>query len=298
MQNVLTLIAGLPSALRDSRVIAAAIGVLAEAGCRVGSVAWLGPDRACDIPFEGLDPAAAEKAVRARLAGLAVDLAAQNAAGRRKRILVADMESTIITRELLDELATTLGLSDRIAPITARSMRGEIEFAQSLRERVAFLAGQPESVLAPVAQRIELMAGARLLVRTMRAAGAYTALVSGGFDCYAAIAAEACGFEEFHANRLEISDSRMTGRVAEPILDRNGKRAILQRLAETRGIPLEATAAIGDGANDFAMLQAAGLGVAFRGKPALAAAARFRLDHSDLTGLLYLQGYRSQEFRE
>ena len=142
------------------------------------------------------------------------------------------------------------------------------------------------------------MPGARLLVGTMRAAGAYTALVSGGFDCYAAVAAGACGFEEFHANRLEISDGRLTGRVAEPILDRNGKRAILQRLAEVRGIPLEATAAIGDGANDFAMLQVAGLGVAFRGKPALAAAARFRLDHSDLTGLLYLQGYRSQEFRE
>ena len=153
-------------------------------------------------------------------------------------------------------------------------------------------------MLAPVARRIELMAGASILVRTMRAAGAYTALVSGGFDCYAAIAAKACGFEEFHANRLEISDGRMTGRVAEPILDRNGKRAILQRLAETRGFPLEATAAIGDGANDFAMLEVAGLGVAFHGKPALAAAARFRLDHSDLTGLLYLQGYRSREFRE
>src|SRR5206468_12367511 len=167
-----------PSSILDPRTIAAATGVLAQAGAHVGAVDWLAPDRACDIPFEGLHPAAAEKIVRARLGRLVIDLAVQNAAGRRKRILVADMESTIVTRELLDELAATLGLSDLIAPITARSMQGEIEFAQSLRERVALLAGQPEAALAPVAARIELTPGARRLVRTMRAAGAYTALVS------------------------------------------------------------------------------------------------------------------------
>jgi phosphoserine phosphatase len=132
----------------------------------------------------------------------------------------------------------------------------------------------------------------------MRAAGARTVLVSGGFDCFAAVAAKACGFDEFRANRLVIVDGKITGRVVEPILDRNGKRAILEQLAAAGGIPRQATAAIGDGANDIAMLQAAGLGVAFHGKPAVAAAARFRLDHSDLTGLLYLQGYRSHEFKE
>ena len=208
------------------------------------------------------------------------------------------MESTIITAELLDELAAFLGIADKIAPITARSMRGEIEFAQSLRERVSLLAGQPDTVLESVVKRIELMPGARRLVQTMRAGGAYTALVSGGFDHFAAIVAKTCGFDEYHANRLVIVGGKITGQIAEPILDRDGKANMLKRLAANRGIALESTAAIGDGANDIAMLQAASLGVAFHGKPAVAAAARYKLEHSDLTGLLYLQGYRSRDFRE
>ena len=298
MQHVLTLIAGSRVLGFDDHAVSTLCTPLIEAGAIVGSPIWLEPKLACDIPFDGVEPAAAERAVRQRLGGRAIDLVAQSASGRRKKILVADMESTIVTGELLDELAASLGMSARIAPITARSMRGEIEFAQSLRERVSLLAGQPDAVLESVVERIELMPGARRLVRTMRAAGAHTALVSGGFDCFAAIAAKACGFDEYQANRLVIASGRITGEVAEPILDRDAKRAILERLAAAGGIPLESTAAIGDGANDIAMLQAAGLGVAFHGKPAVAAAARYRLDHSDLTGLLYLQGYHSREFKE
>lgn len=297
MKSVLTLIAG-PVAGMTDEAVAPAIAALGEAGAEVGAVAWLAPGAACDIPFEGIEPATAERAVRERLDGAPVDLAAQGAAGRRKKLLVADMESTIITRELLDELGAMIGLGPRIQPITARAMRGEIDFAGALRERVALLKGQPASLLQRVAARIELTPGARPLVQTMRAHGAYTGLVSGGFDCFTSLAAAACGFDEHHANRLMIAQGRLEGRVAEPILDRAGKQHLLENLVAQRGIALADAAAVGDGANDIPMIQAAGLGVAFRGKPAVAAAARFRLDHADLTGLLYLQGYKREEFRE
>ena len=298
MQSVLTLIAGSSGSILDAQTVTAVSAALAGAGAHIGSVDWLEPNRACDIPFEGVDLTMAQRIARDRLGTAAIDLAAQAAAGRRKRLLVADMESTIITAELLDELAAFLGIADKIAPITARSMRGEIEFAQSLRERVSLLAGQPDTVLESVVKRIELMPGARRLVQSMRAGGAYTALVSGGFDRFAAIVAKTCGFDEYHANRLVIAGGKITGQIAEPILDRDGKANMLKRLAANRGIALESTAAIGDGANDIAMLQAASLGVAFHGKPAVAAAARYKLEYSDLTGLLYLQGYRSRDFRE
>jgi phosphoserine phosphatase len=298
MQNVLTLIEGSRTPSLDEHVLSTLCAPLVAAGAIVGSPIWLEPGVACDVPFEGMEPILVERIIRQKLGDAAIDVAAQSAVGRRKKILVADMESTFITAELLDELAASLGIADRIAPITARSRRGEIEFAQSLRERVGLLTGQPVAVLETVTARIELMAGARPLVQTMRAEGAYTALVSGGFDCFAAIVAKACGFDEYHANRLGVANGRITGQVAEPILDRSGKADILRRLAANHGIPLESTAAIGDGANDIAMLQAAGLGVAFHGKPAVAAAAGYRLEHSDLTGLLYLQGYRSRDFKE
>ena len=298
MQHVLTLIAGSRTLGLDHHAVSALCAPLIEAGAIVGSPIWLEPGVACDIPFEGAEPAIAERLVRDRVGAAPLDVAAQNASGRRKMLLVADMESTIVTGELLDELAAVAGVSAQIVPITARSMRGEIDFAQSLRERVALLAGQPRTLLGRVAEHIEFTPGALRLVRTMRGAGAYTALVSGGFDCFAAAVAKECGFDEFQANRLIITGRQIAGRVAEPVLDQNSKRVILERLAADNGIPLEAAAAVGDGANDIPMLQAAGLGVAFRGKPAVTAAARFRLDHSDLTGLLYLQGYHSHEFKE
>ena len=225
-----------------------------------------------------------------------MDLAIQPAEGRRKRLLLADMESTIVTRELTDELATLAGMGEAITAMTAASMRGEVDFADSLRARIAMLRGQPAALLKQVKDLVELTPGARALVQTMKAHGARTALVSGGFDCFAAIAAAACGFDELHANRLVIVEGRLAGEVVEPILDRLAKRATLERLATALDIAPADAAAVGDGANDIPMLEAAGLGVAYHGKPVVAAAARFRLDHADLTGLLYFQGYRAQEF--
>jgi phosphoserine phosphatase len=298
VSNVLTLIGGantseaMPSFVDQSRV------ALHTLGARVLATDWLCPGQACDILFEGIDVTAAKEAVRASLALAQVDIAVQPLAGRRKRLLVADMESTIITRELIDELARLAGLGSRIAEITGRSMRGEVDFAQSLRERVAMLAGAPADLLTRVKELIELMPGARKLVQTMKAAGARTVLVSGGFDHFAAIAAERCGFDEYRANHLEVAQGRIVGKVAEPILDRAGKRATLERIAKEHSLTLKACAAVGDGANDIDMLQSAGLGVAFHAKPAVAAAARFRLDHADLTGLLYLQGVRSEDIKE
>lgn len=295
MAQVLTLIAGAGTELEEP-VIAAARATLKEAGAEPAPLSWLAPGIACDIPFAGAEGRAVEAALRPRLEGLPVDLAAQPASGRRKRLLVADMESTIVTRELTDELAVLAGMGERIAAMTAASMRGEVDFAASLRERIALLAGQPARLLERVKDLIELSPGAHTLVQTMKAHGARTALVSGGFDVFTAVAAAACGFDEHHANRLVLKNGALTGEIGEPILDRSAKQAILARLAAALGATPADAAAVGDGANDIPMIEAAGMGVAYRGKPKTAAAARFRLDHADLTGLLYLQGYQAQEF--
>jgi phosphoserine phosphatase len=291
--QILTLIAG-AGGLSEAAIEAARAG-LARAGGTPGPAQWLAPGTACDIPFSGADSRVVESRLRVELQSFAIDLAAQDAVGRRRRLLVADMESTIVTRELTDELAALADLGERVVPITARAMRGEIDFAESLRARVALLAGQPESLLERAAALVELTPGARTLVQTMKAHGAHTALVSGGFDIFAALAAARCGFDEYHANRLVIAGSVLAGRVEEPILDRGAKREILEHLAAERALPVTAAAAVGDGANDIPMIQTAGLGVAYHAKPAVRAAARFRLDHADLTGLLYLQGYSSSE---
>jgi phosphoserine phosphatase len=267
-------------------------------GAAVGAADWLAPGQAFDLPFEKVEPTSVERTLRERFAGAGLDLAAQPVQNRRKKLLVADMESTIITRELLNELAAIAGLGPKIIPITERSMRGEIDFSQSLRERVALLKGLPVSLLDRVAGLIELTPGARALVQTMRRHGAYTALVSGGFDGFTGIAAKLVGMDEDRANHLVVEGSVLAGRVSEPILDPAAKKNSLLEMAAARGIAAADAAAIGDGANDIPMLLTAGLGVAFRGKPAVAAAAKFRLDHADLTGLLYLQGYHANEFRE
>jgi phosphoserine phosphatase len=297
LHSVLTMMAAGAGALGDGP-LAAARNALLEMGAAVGAADWLAPGQAADLPFDKLDLAAAERVLRERFTGAALDLAAQPAQNRRKKLLVADMESTIITRELLNELAVMAGIGPKVIPITERSMRGEIDFAQSLRERVALLQGLPASLLDRVADLIEPTSGARTLVQTMRAHGAYTALVSGGFDCFTGLAAKIVGMDEHRANHLVVDGTRLAGRVTEPILDPAGKKNSLLTLATARGIRAEDAAAVGDGANDIPMLLAAGLGAAFRGKPVVAAAAKFRLDHVDLTGLLYLQGYHASEFRE
>lgn len=295
MQNVLTIIAGAAVRLGDGD-IQLCRDALHGAGAMVGEVCWLAYGMAADLPFHGIDPHPATTAARQALNGRAIDLAAQTAADRRKRLLVADMESTIIENEMLDELADELGLRMQIAAITARAMNGELDFAAALRERVGLLAGLPAAALDRAAARIRIMPGAAVLVATMRTHGACCALVSGGFTVYTTLVRRRLGFDLDQANRLEVERGQLTGRVVDPILGREAKEAALRRLADERGLPLTATMAVGDGANDLSMLEAAGAGVAYRAKPVVAAAARLRIDHADLTALLYLQGYRAAEF--
>ncbi len=281
----------------DDSTAAAAREALVAAGAEARPPDWLAPGVACDLPFSGLPLKAAEAIVRDRLAGAPVDVVAQPRAGRRKRLLVADMESTMIANEFVDEIAEAAGVGPEVAAITRRAMAGEIGFAAALRERVAMLRGAPAALLDRVYARLVVNPGARALVRTMRAHGAYAALVSGGFEVFCARVAAELGFDAHFANRLAVAEGRITGRLEGPILDRAAKRAHLERLAAERGVALAETLAVGDGANDRDMLAAAGLGVAYRAKPVAVAAARARIDHGDLTALLYLQGYRADEIR-
>ena len=225
-----------------------------------------------------------------------VDANCLPAANRRKRLLIADMDSTIIPVECIDEVADFAGVRAPVEAITERAMRGELVFEEALRARVALIEGLPEAqLLAVYEQRVPLNPGARALVRTMRANGAATALVSGGFTFFSERVAAAAGFEVHQANRLLAADGRLTGRVAEPVLGREAKLAALARIAAERGVALDDALAVGDGANDLAMIEAAGLGVAFRAKPIVAERARASIRHGDLTALLYLQGYSAAE---
>lgn len=253
----------------------------------------LSPGEAADII---LDAAPDMDAVRTVLNRAAIDAVTTSVDGRRKRLLIADMDSTIVTGETLDELADFAGIKDRIAAITARAMNGELDFKAALRERVAMLRGLPVDALERTWQRIRLTPGARELVATMRAHGALTVLVSGGFSFFTSRVAASCGFDQYRANTLLDDGTVLTGRVAEPILDRNTKLVTLTDLAAACEVPLSATLTVGDGANDLDMLRAAGLGVAFHARPSVAAVARARVDHADLRALLFVQGYRAEEF--
>ena len=293
MPHVLTLVA--PAGALEPRSVPRVRAALEGIGAAVAPPDWLAPGEAADIPFDGLDAEQADAAARGALAGQAVDVIAQPAEGRRKKLLLADMDSTIVTTETLDELAAHAGLKDRIAAITERAMAGELDFIQALAERVGLLAGLPVSALERTWQGTAMTPGAAELVATMRAAGARCVLVSGGFTFFTGRVAERLGFHAHHSNTLLIEDGKLTGRVAEPVLDRHAKLATLKRAAAELGLPLSATLAVGDGANDLDMIRAAGLGVAFRAKPIVAAAARARVDHSDLRALLFAQGYRAVE---
>lgn len=294
MQQVLTVIAPDAAPLAAAE-LAAARDALEAVGAETFAPAWLAPGIAADIAFRNLDPEQAEAAARAAIPGPR-DLVAQPEAGRRKALLVADMDSTIVTTETLDEMAAFAGLKERIAAITARAMNGELDFAAALRERVAMLQGLPLDALERTWAATELTPGARALVATMRAHGAYCALVSGGFSFFTGRVRALVGFDLDQANVLAIEDGRLAGRVEEPILDRHAKLATLRRLAAARGLALSQACTVGDGANDLPMLQAAGLGVAFRAKPSVAAAARVRIAHGDLSALLYAQGYPRDSF--
>ncbi|GJE39201.1 phosphoserine phosphatase SerB [Methylobacterium persicinum] len=255
---------------------------------------------AAEILVQGEAPAAAAITARLRsaLAGEPIDIAVVPAdAHRRKRLFLADMDSTMIEQECIDELAGTLGLKDHVAAITERAMRGEIAFEPALRERVALLKDIPVGVVdGLIAQTLTHTPGGRTLVRTMAAHGAHTCLVSGGFTLFTGPIAEALGFAEHRANRLAVAEGRLTGVVEDPIVGKAEKRAALIELRERSGLSPADTLAVGDGANDLDMLGEAGLGVAFRAKPAVAAAAQVRVEHGDLTALLYLQGYAAAEF--
>jgi phosphoserine phosphatase len=234
--------------------------------------------------------------LRAELEGRPVDLAVVDARARRKRLFLADMDSTMIAQECIDELAAELGLKDRIAAITARAMRGEIAFEPALRERVGLLKGLPVAIVDKViAERITLVPGGKALLATMKANGAYTALVSGGFTVFTGPISATLGFHEHRSNRLGVVDGLLDGTVAEPILGQEAKKASLIELRACFGLGDDDTLAVGDGANDLAMLAEAGIGVAAHAKPAVAAAADVRIDHADLSALLYLQGYSDAE---
>jgi phosphoserine phosphatase len=274
-------------------VIAEDAQALAAALRDIGEAVWLAQGHAFDIPVAG-EPNALLS--RARALAPHADINIVPAANRRKKLLVADMDSTIISCECLDELADMAGVKPLVAAITERAMRGEIEFAPALRERVALLKGVPLSALERVyAERVRLNPGARALVATMRAHGARTILVSGGFSFFTRRVAAAAGFQSEQANILLDDGARLLGSVAEPILGREAKLKALQDEARGLGIADVDALAVGDGANDLDMIRHAGLGVAYHAKPVVAQAADATIAHSDLTGLLYLQGYRRDE---
>ena len=267
---------------------------LAAAGCAPGSAAWLDADVAADIVFDR-DAASARGALEDAFAG--VDVVVQPTATRRKALIVADMDSTMITVECIDELADYAGIKAEVAAVTEAAMRGELDFEAALDARVALLEGLDEGVIAQcLAERVRIMPGAKALVRTMRAHGAQAVLVSGGFTRFAEPVAAEIGFDRAIANVLLVAHGRLTGRVAKPIVGSAAKEETLLAAIAARGIAADAALAVGDGANDLAMIRRAGLGVAYHAKPIVAAAAGARVDHGDLGALLYAQGYRREEW--
>lgn len=290
MTMVLTLIAG-ASARQNLPPLA---GAVADAVGITTEPIWLADD-ACDLVLDATSPTLAEAAARAVIGDAEIDVLVQPVTKRRKRLLVADMESTIIENEMLDELADFVGRRQEVSEITRRAMNGEIDFTAALQARVSLLAGLPDHVLEEAAHRIRLRTGARQLIATMRSAGAVTALVSSGFMVFAEPVAVQLGFDHVVANRLVLTGGRIAGTVPPPIMTGQSKRQTLLTLAAEHAVPLQQSMAVGDGANDLPMLGAAGIGIAFHAKPAVAASARWRLDHADLIGLLYAQGYRRDE---
>lgn len=285
---VLSLIANPADSELDPALAAA---VVAKTG---GELNWLNHSIACDI----LEPSAPDALDIARdiIGQKAVDANVVPTEGRRKLVLIADMDSTMIEQECIDELAAALGIKPQVAEITDRAMRGELDFAQALDTRVALLKGLERSVIEKIRREaITLTPGGRVLVQTMKAYGAYASLVSGGFTYFADYFAKRIGFDEAVANVLEFDGEVLTGTVAKPIVDKNTKKNRLLELVTERGIDQSQTLAVGDGANDLDMISAAGFGVALHAKPAVAAAAGLKIDHGDLTALLYLQGYYDDE---
>jgi phosphoserine phosphatase len=274
--------------------ISAARDRLDQAGCLPAAHVWIDEGFAADIDF-GLNPEAARTVLDGAFPG--VDVVVQPVENRAKRLLVADMDSTMITVECIDELADYAGIKPQIAAVTEAAMRGELDFEAALDARVALLKGLDEGVIERcLAERVTIMPGAVALVRTMKARGALTILVSGGFTRFAEPVAGMIGFDRAIANRLEIANGVLTGTVAKPIVGSDTKLQALLNAAAELDLPLETTLAVGDGANDLAMIRQAGLGVAYHAKPIVAAAAGGRIDNGDLTALLYAQGIARKDW--
>ncbi|CDN92638.1 phosphoserine phosphatase SerB [Agrobacterium tumefaciens] len=293
MAFVATLIAN-PS----NPVLTPALGEAAAKAVNASGLYWLADGIACDIALpEGTDIEAADRLLRMAIVDRKIDIVIQEQDKRRKKLLIADMDSTMIGQECIDELAAEVGLKEKVSAITARAMNGEIAFEPALRERVALLKGLPVSVVDDVIEkRISLTPGGKELIATMKSKGYYTALVSGGFTVFTGPVASMLGFDENRANLLGEADGELDGTVAEPILGKQAKVDALNDIAAKLGISPEEAMAVGDGANDLGMLHLAGAGVALHAKPAVAAEAQMRIDHGDLTALLYIQGYRKTDF--
>jgi phosphoserine phosphatase len=295
MSLVATLICHPANPALDSTVLDGARAILPLAG----SAQWLFDEVAADIPFgDGSeDIGAVSRRLREAREDLPIDIVVQPVIGRRKKLFLADMDSTMIGQECIDELADFAGFKAHVAGITERAMRGEIAFEPALRERVALLKDLPVDVADKVTQeRITLTPGGRELVATMRAHGGWTCLISGGFTLFTKVIAAKIGFQESRGNELIVRDGKLTGEVKEPILGRAAKLATLIELREAFDLDNIDTLVVGDGANDLGMIGEAGLGVAFHAKPAVAASAAARIDYGDLTALLYAQGYKREEF--
>jgi len=293
MAFVATLIAN-PS----NPVLVPAIAEKAAEAVKASGLYWLADGIACDIALrDDTDLQAAETKLMTAIGGEPIDLVIQEAETRRKKLLIADMDSTMIGQECIDELAAEVGLKEKVADITARAMNGEIAFEPALRERVALLKGLPISVVNDViAKRITLTPGGPELIATMKAKGYYAALVSGGFTVFTSRIGATLGFDENRANILLEENGILTGLVEEPILGKQAKVDALTDIAKKLNISVDDAMAVGDGANDLGMLQVAGAGVALHAKPTVSAQARMRVDHGDLTALLYIQGYRKTDF--
>lgn len=292
MRSVATLVGG----NLDRATLVEARGRIAGAGAEAAEPAWIDEGAAADIGFDG-DQATVRAAIEGAFGG--VDVFVQPAANREKRLVVADMDSTMIPVECIDELADYAGLKPQIAEVTERAMRGELDFAAALDARVALLKGLAESAIDRcLAERVTLMPGARTLIRTMRARGGYAVLVSGGFTRFAEPVGAEIGFDRVIANRLLIEGGALTGAVERPIVDSTTKEDTLRAVSAELGLDLAQTMAVGDGANDLPMVRAAGLGVAYHAKPIVAAAAGARVDHGDLTALLYAQGIARADWVE
>lgn len=272
---------------------------LHQAGANTHHTNWLAEGEACDIPFDSLHINNAKAICLSHINGAPIDYIIQPEAGRQKKMLISDMDSTIINQECIDEIAATLGIKDKVADITERAMNGELDFSDSLRERVSLLKGVPEEALGEIYQNhITFTDGAQPLLATCRAKDIHTVLVSGGFTFFTGNVSKELGFYAHHANTLLWEDGKLTGNVQEPILDKDAKVHFLKQHASEQQITIDDVIAVGDGANDLPMLQTAGLGVAFKAKPIVKEQANAYLDHTGLTSLLYAMGFKQSDIKE